>query len=75
MMHAHRMLTPQAPSASMRSLSMLPPVVWPLLVEVLQYIQGFTGPRDIDALEFMSGQAEISQAAARQGRDSVGYDK
>lgn len=59
----------------MRSLSMLPVVVLPLLLEVLQHVQNFDGPRDLDAVEYMAGEAQISHAVARRGLNSVAYDK
>ena len=58
----------------MRSLSELHPVLLPLLLQVLEHVD-LNGSRDIDALEFMSGAAEITKASARNGLFSVGYDK
>ena len=60
---------------AMRSLSMLPVVVLPLLLEVLQHVQKFDGPRDLDSVEYMAGEAQISHAVARRGLNSIAYDK
>ena len=58
----------------MRRLASLSPVLLPLLVDVLQHIdQDVT--RDLDSLEFMAGQGEITKAADRLGLASIGYDK
>ena len=58
---------------------MLAPVLAPLLLEALRFAQELeqNGPveRDIDALEFMAGEAEISKAVSRLGMSSVAYDK
>ena len=60
----------------MRSISCLAPVLLPLLCDVLSHLSEFEDiSRDVDAVEFMCGKAEISNAAARRGLVSIGYDK
>ena len=60
----------------MRCINTLAPVLAALLLDVLLHLDEFKDTvRDIDALEFMSGQAEISKAAARVGLVSYGYDR
>ena len=38
-----------------------------MLLEVLQHVQKFDGPRDLDSVEYMAGEAQISHAVARMG--------
>ena len=62
------------PAMSVRSLDQLHPVLAPLLLNVEQYIENAC-VRDLDSVEFMSGQAEITRAHGNLGAKAVGFDK
>ena len=58
----------------MRTISCLDAVLVPLLLSILQDVPEDV-QRDIDTLEFMSGEAQISKATTRLGLTSYIYDK
>ena len=62
------------PTNCVRSLDDLHPVLAPLLFNAQQYIDSSV-TRDLDSLEFMSGQAEITKAYGKLGAKCVGFDK
>ena len=63
------------PAVGMRSVSCLPALLVPLLLDVLHHVSDETTVRDLDSVEFMSGRAEIIRHHAKLGAKCVGFDK